>query len=221
MPDTAQPESLNPKSMGKWEAIERVSKTLSIAAIPIVLAVGGWVLQERLQDQAVSRDYVQLAVTILKEPNSTKDMKSWAVLLLNDHSSTKFTPEMSKSLSEGTTQLPASFAIAPANNVPAISSSSAPTEDAENWELKGFGFLFDRDVDSAWQAFKNAETAYPAFHSVAEIRKLLDAKKDELKAAPKEGRNDVWKNFYIGLRKYTWHVSPDVLRKLEEVITNS
>ena len=86
MPDAAQPENLNPRSMSKWEAIERVSKTLSIAAIPIVLAVGGWVLQERLQDQTVSRDYVQLAVTILKEPNSSKDMKSWAVLLLNAHS---------------------------------------------------------------------------------------------------------------------------------------
>ena len=221
MPDAAQPENLNPRSMSKWEAIERVSKTLSIAAIPIVLAVGGWVLQERLQDQTVSRDYVQLAVTILKEPNSSKDMKSWAVLLLNAHSATKFTPEKSKSLSEGTIQLRASFAIAPSNNVPTITSSSAPTEDAENWELKGFGFLFERDVDSAWQAFKNAETAYPSFHSVSEIRKLLDAKKTELNAAPKEGRNEVWKNFYISLRKFTWHVSPDVVRKLEEVINSS
>lgn len=219
MPETTQSENSNPIS--RWEAIERVSKTLSIAAIPIVLAAGGWIVQKELQDQSVSRDYVQLAVTILKEPNSATDMRSWAVKLLNDHSTTKFTPEMSKSLSEGKTQLPASFTVAPSNNVPAITASSAPTEDAENWELKGFGFLFDRDADSAWQAFKNAETAYPSFHSVSEIRKLLDAKKAELSAAPKEGRNDVWKNFYISLRKYTWHVAPDVLRKLEDVINNS
>src|SRR5437763_17014871 len=125
--------------MSKWEAIERVSKTLSIAAIPSVLAVGGWVLQERLQDQTVSRDYVQLAVTILKEPNSSKDRKSWAVLLLNAHSATKFTPEMSNSLSEGTIQLPARLAMAPSNNVPSVTSSSAPTEAAEHWDLQGSG----------------------------------------------------------------------------------
>src|SRR5437763_3594088 len=147
--------------MSKWEAIERVSKTLSIAAIPIVLAVGGWVLQERLQDQTVGRDYVQLAVTILKEPNSSKDMKTWAVQLLNDNSPTKFTPEITTNLSNGSIQLPQSFNVGPASTVPAISAPLVPTDEAENWELKGFGFLFERDAESALQAFKNAERLSP------------------------------------------------------------
>ena len=80
----------------KWDTIERLARTLSIVAIPVVLAIGGWVIQQRIQNQAVSRDYVQLAVTILKEPETSKvdpDMRAWAVQLLNDNSPTRFTPK--------------------------------------------------------------------------------------------------------------------------------
>lgn len=204
-------------SPSKWETAERISRTLSIAAIPVVLAVGGWVIQKRLQDQSVSRDYVQLAVTILKE--GPKDMNGWAVQLLNDNSPTKFTPEVVKNLSDGSIQLPANFNV---GNAPTTASSTTPKENAEDWELKGFGSLFDRDAESALQAFRNAEKLSPQLHSVSEIRKLLEQKKAELNSAPKDGRSDVWKNLYQTVHdKYTWHVSPDVKTKLEDLIRNT
>ena len=96
----------------KWTMVERVSKMLSIAAIPIVLAIGGWYIQKQLQNQTLSRDYVQLAVSILKEPDTAKikpELRSWAVDLLSDNSPTKFSPEIAKQLKTGETILPANL----------------------------------------------------------------------------------------------------------------
>lgn len=97
------------QSSDKWTTIERVSKVLSIAAIPVVLAVGGWIIQRQLQNQTVNRDYVQLAVSILKEPDTAKikpQLRDWAVDLLNANSPTKFSSEVAKQLKSGETTLP-------------------------------------------------------------------------------------------------------------------
>jgi LAS superfamily LD-carboxypeptidase LdcB len=101
-----------PQSKDKWDTVERTSKVLSIAAIPVVIAVGGWYIQRQLQNQTVSRDYVQLAVSILKEPDDkTKikpELRAWAVDLLKDNSPTKLSDEVINQLKTGQTILPAS-----------------------------------------------------------------------------------------------------------------
>jgi hypothetical protein len=99
------------KGGDKWSTVERISKGLSIAAIPIVLAGVGWIIQARLQNQSVSRDYVQLAVSILRDPDKEKvppELRDWAVDLLNENSPTKFSPEVTKKLKSGETTLPMS-----------------------------------------------------------------------------------------------------------------
>ena len=98
-------------SPSKWDTLERASKTLSIAAIPVVLAVMGVFAQRQLQDQTVGRDYVQLAVSILKEPEDaqkvTPKLRAWAVDLLNDNSPTKLSKEVIEELKSGQSILPA------------------------------------------------------------------------------------------------------------------
>lgn len=96
-------------SPSRWDALERASKTLSIAAIPIVLAVMGVLAQRQLQDRAVSRDYVQLAVSILQDPDTEKvtpELREWAVNLLNDNSPTKLSQRISDELKSGRSILP-------------------------------------------------------------------------------------------------------------------
>lgn len=107
------PVSLSPRKNEEesdgWEALERLSKVLSIALIPLVLAIGGWLIQRQLQDQSIKRDYVQLAVSILKEPENGKvspEIRSWAAQLLNDNSPTKLTSEALSQLSRGKAVLP-------------------------------------------------------------------------------------------------------------------
>lgn len=98
------------KSVGVWDTIERISKAVSIALVPVVLAVGGWAIQQELQDQTIKRDYVQLAVSILKEPDAAKispAVRRWAARLLNDNSPTKLDSTALSELSTGSATLPA------------------------------------------------------------------------------------------------------------------
>ena len=98
-------ENERPDTAGK---IERLAKILSLIAIPIVIAAIGWMIQDVLSQRAVSKDYVQLAVTILtKEPeNVDHAIREWAVDLLNDNSPTKFSADVTKRLKAGEISLP-------------------------------------------------------------------------------------------------------------------
>lgn len=208
----------------KWETAERVSKTLSILAIPVVLAIGGWIIQQRLQDKTVSRDYVQLAVSILKEPkgaNVDREMRTWAVQLLNDNSPTKFNAQVFEQLKSGTAQLPEDFNVTqgapPVISPPVISTTGKPRDEAADWELKGFEFLVSKDADAALEAFANAEKLWPSYHNVTEIRRLLNDNRAALVAAPKEGKSPAWTSVYQTLiTKYSWGMPADVKNKLTE-----
>ena len=209
----------NTANTSKWEMAERISKTLSMIAIPVVLAFGGWIIQQRLQDQTLNRDYVQLAVSILKEPQDSKmdgDMRTWAVQLLNDNSPTKFNPHVADQLKSGTIQLPDTFNVTQ-DVSPAAAPSGNSRADAADLELKGFAYLIGKDVDAALQAFTEAERLWPNYHSVAEIRKLLAENHSALSAAPKEGKSEAWSNVYrVIVTKYSWQMPDEVKRKLSE-----
>jgi hypothetical protein len=106
-------------SGGVLDAIERISRTASIAAIPVVLAIGGWTIQRQLQNQTVSRDYVQLALTILQSPDQSKvppELREWAVDLLNDNSPPKLNAKAVANLKSGTVVLP-SFNFVPSSSL--------------------------------------------------------------------------------------------------------
>jgi hypothetical protein len=112
-------DSLSTAPGGVVDAIERISRTASIAAIPVVLAIGGWIIQRHLQNQTVSRDYVQLALTILQSPDQSKvppELREWAVDLLNDNSPTKLNRTAVTNLKSGTVTLP-SFSFVPSSSL--------------------------------------------------------------------------------------------------------
>ena len=88
-----------------FDRVEQVAKSLSIIAIPIVLGVGGWIIQSAVSEQSVNKDYVQLAVSILTE-SEDPSLRGWAVKLLNDKSSVKFDGEVAQQLLAGEIRLP-------------------------------------------------------------------------------------------------------------------
>ncbi len=108
------PEESVPKSSGPpWlEIVERVGKIASLVAIPIVipLALASYSakVQENAQKETINRDYVQLAVSILKEKKdeSNTQLRDSAVDLLTEHSPTKFAPNVVAALKAGTVSLP-------------------------------------------------------------------------------------------------------------------
>lgn len=98
-----------PQSEGsKLDRVEQVAKTVSIIAIPVVLAVGGWFIQHAVSQQSVDKDYVQLAVSILtmSDQEVSPSLRKWAVDLMNDKSSVKFDEEVARELSTGALRLP-------------------------------------------------------------------------------------------------------------------
>ncbi len=97
----------------KLDLIERVGKLVALLAIPIVipiaLAIYSAKVQEGAQKQSINRDYVQLAVTILKERKEevSPGLRDWAVDLLTEHSPTKFTTKVISDLKSGVVSFPA------------------------------------------------------------------------------------------------------------------
>lgn len=66
-----------------------IAQIFSLVAIPIVLAAVGYWVQRTLQNQQIERDYVNLAVSMLKsnvKDDTPPELKAWAVRLLNKNS---------------------------------------------------------------------------------------------------------------------------------------
>jgi hypothetical protein len=96
---------------------EKISRIFSIAAIPVVIAVGGWLIQRQLQDQTIRRDYVQLALSILQNPDPSKvppEIQEWAVDLLNQNSPTRLNAQAIEHLKSGAITL-SGFSFVPSS----------------------------------------------------------------------------------------------------------
>jgi hypothetical protein len=107
------PSANNLKS--RLDVAESVAKITSLVLIPIViplsLAIYSSRIQEATQRESINRDYVQLAVGILREKNTdvSPGLRNWAVDLLAERSPTKFGSEVVAELKSGTVNLPGSL----------------------------------------------------------------------------------------------------------------
>jgi|HubBroStandDraft_6_1064221.scaffolds.fasta_scaffold314377_1 WD40 repeat protein len=98
-------------SKSRLDIAEQIIKIFAIGAIPIVvpisLAVYSAKVQAGAQEETINRDYVQLAVSVLKDKKDVDPgIRDWAVDLLAEHSPTKFKPEVIAALKSGAVSLP-------------------------------------------------------------------------------------------------------------------
>ena len=103
-------------------AMERWSKVLSIAAIPVVLALTGQLVERAISRQEVGRDYVKMALDILAQPDSDFRLRQWAVEVLEAHSPVGFGDsygDLRGDLESGAIRLPAATRTQVMTNVPA------------------------------------------------------------------------------------------------------
>lgn len=109
------------------EKLSRTAAVVSIVssiAVPLVIAVFGWVVQDRLSRQVVDKDYAQMAVTILSD-SSTKDdreLRAWAVAVIDETAPLKLSAGLETSLTSGARTLSASRDTLP----PELLQSPAP-----------------------------------------------------------------------------------------------
>lgn len=134
-----------------FDVAEKLSRTLSIAAIPLVLAVGGWWIQRQLQDQTIRRDYVQLSLSILQNPDTVKvpqEIREWAVDLLNENSPTKLNEQAIKNLKSGSVTLPSFSFVPTAALTPELQRSlEASLQDFKSY-LVNLGFTVPPETTS-------------------------------------------------------------------------
>ena len=93
-PDSAQ------TSLAKWQSIATIAASI---AIPIILAVFGFLVQRQLASEGLKKDYVQIATSILKEnPNGQeKELRTWAVEVLDRNAEIPFSKNAKASLEKG------------------------------------------------------------------------------------------------------------------------
>ena len=101
--DTPEAGERAASSPAKFD-LERLAKILSLVAIPIVVAVLRWMIQNRLGGENIKLEYVKLAVSILQKPSSPDDpsgLRDWATDMLNQNSPVKFNEKTIDQLKSG------------------------------------------------------------------------------------------------------------------------
>jgi hypothetical protein len=90
----------------RWKDVATI---FSLIALPVILAVGSWVIQDRIATQGVQKDYVQLAVEILrqrelKDDGDSRQLRTWAVKVVDSYAPVKLTEtEKSELVDKGLT----------------------------------------------------------------------------------------------------------------------
>lgn len=88
--------------------VQSIASILSAIALPIVLAVIGYVVQDKLSSEGIKKDYVGIAVGILKDRSLKEDddMRKWAVAVLDSNSPVPFSKDLKARLERGTSFVP-------------------------------------------------------------------------------------------------------------------
>lgn len=84
----------------RLQKIQSMASIASSIAIPVVLAFAGYAVQERLAEDGLRKDYVSVAVGILKDNPKGQDpsLRGWATTVLTLYSPVKFSDEAKKGL---------------------------------------------------------------------------------------------------------------------------
>jgi hypothetical protein len=98
--DAGSKSEMNEKTRDRIHIIEVLAKILASIAIPIVLAISGYIIDSTIKEKELGLKYVEVAVGILKsKPNSeTNALREWAISIIQRHSSIPLSTEAIKEL---------------------------------------------------------------------------------------------------------------------------
>lgn len=96
------------KPLSSLEKIESVAKIASLIIIPIVIALTGWWVQSSVAQAGIKKDYVAMAMAILKDKNADAELVTWASEVIRQNSPTPLSNELQTKIIRST--LNASYA---------------------------------------------------------------------------------------------------------------
>lgn len=85
----------------KLDRLYKMAQIIALLAMPIVVGLIGWWTQKSLTETAAQKDYVQLAIGLLKEPASSEnaELRKWATDMTRKFSPVPFSDEATVQLS--------------------------------------------------------------------------------------------------------------------------
>ena len=189
-----------------WQKVTVLSGALAAVLIPVVLAVIGFMTSTALKDREVHGKFVELAVTILQEPPmpENRSVRKWAIEVLGRYSGVPLEGEAEATLQERTV-LPALPAAAGAASVDRASAAAL--------EREGFQALVAGHVEAAIAAFEAAEEAYPSYHAVYDIARLLRA--NRARWDDSTARREVLSTI---VTRYAWKPPEELLQELKRQV---
>jgi len=111
-----------------FKKAESVAKIISLIALPVLVAVGGWFVQSNLSKNDAKSEYIQIAIGILQqETEADQTLKEWAAETLALYSEVPFDSQAFTDLKSGKVVIPKFLAV--------------PAE---------FGFVPKPDIDFKW-----------------------------------------------------------------------
>lgn len=83
--------ALSKERIDRWQGIATI---FSLLFVPVFLTVGGWWFQDRVSTESIKKEYVQLAIQILrdappkdeKENSRSQPLRAWAVEVVDSYS---------------------------------------------------------------------------------------------------------------------------------------
>ena len=80
----------------RLERWKQVAQIASAVAVPVVLAILGYFVQRSLADAGLKKDYVQMALSVLKEAPSKENeqLRKWAIAVLDKNSPVPLPPSL-------------------------------------------------------------------------------------------------------------------------------
>jgi hypothetical protein len=111
-------------------------------------------------------------------------------------------------------QLKVKFNEPASNHFTVTKKEDANLELAEKYELEGFNYLLQKDVNNAILSFRKSENSYNGFHMVYDIATYLVKNKSKLS----DKNSAFWQDAYlIILKDYSWKMPIEIKAKLEEI----
>ncbi len=88
-----------------WDKWLIIAKIISLVLIPLILGIAGFFINKQIAHANINQEYVRLAISILTSKQD-KELREWAVKIINNYSPEKLTKEVQEGLSTGEINFP-------------------------------------------------------------------------------------------------------------------
>lgn len=176
-----------------WDKLSVLSGFLAAVFVPIAIAVvGHWYTaaikdretaiserDQKIREDIFKREWVQLGLEILRDSDTTPNIRKWGVQIVSHYAAVEMTDEVKEAFAAGdvlpeSTVLPLTVQQGLAHQqMVALPSSTSRSSEMDKLQNRAVEALLNQDLDGAIAAYNDAYQLWPTFRNVDEIRRLL------------------------------------------------